>query len=97
MLPPDVIARADEGVRSGARALQLARALNAATRGAQWRFLVTLAAAHAEDGDFESALRVAREARARAAGAAGNAGDVPELIEACLESFRAGRPYRSPR
>jgi tetratricopeptide (TPR) repeat protein len=79
------------GVRDGPRAVALAEPLCAGTRYRAAPFVDTLAAAYAEAGRFEEAvrtatlaLRIARRKRARAA----------EGIERRLALYRDGKPYR---
>ncbi len=80
--------------RDGEEALRIARQISEGEKGERPDYLDTLACAHAEVGDFESAVRVGERALALQE-AAGN----PALIEeskAHLEQFRAGRPVREP-
>lgn len=82
----------DDGVRDGARAVELAAALNERTSFGQPALLSTLAAAQAESGDFTAAIETATKALQLV-------GDqqTPLLgvLNKQLEDFRAGRPYRS--
>ena len=80
--------------RDGNEALRIAKQITQGEAGRRPDYLDTLACAHAESGDFASAVRVGEQALALLE-AAGN----PELIEESkthLEQFRAGRPVREP-
>jgi tetratricopeptide (TPR) repeat protein len=84
----------DEKYRDGAEALRIAQQITEGEQGRRHDFLDTLACAHAEVGDYASAIRVGEQALALVKGS----GD-PDLIEeskAHLEQFRAGRPVREP-
>ncbi len=82
----------DAGLRNGPQAVELAeRALHVAGRPST-SLLNTLAAALAENGQFERAVQVTEQAIA-ASRAAGQERSALEL-EARLELYRAGRPYR---
>jgi tetratricopeptide (TPR) repeat protein len=84
----------DAKLRNGAEALRIAEQITRGEKGNRHDFLDTLACAHAEVGDFVSAVRVGERALALLE-AAGN----PALIEeskAHLAQFRAGRPVREP-
>ncbi len=74
----------DQAVGHARRALQL-------VGSPQPNLLDTLAAAHAEAGNFSQAVRWQEEA-VRRAGDGGNADFV-----ARLERYRQGQPYREPR
>jgi tetratricopeptide (TPR) repeat protein len=78
----------DDAVRDGREALRLAEGVVRATSEGQAEALSTLAAAHAELGDFARAREWQQKAVERA---------VPELTSAMrqrLEAFAAGRPWR---
>jgi Flp pilus assembly protein TadD len=83
----------DPGIRDGAEALRLARAVVQADHGQNPATLSTLAAAHAETGDFPGAIAALR----KAIDLAGRAGNTPELqrLQKALERFTAGEPLRS--
>ena len=78
-------------VRNGPEAVTLAERACHLTQFRDPSFLVTLAAAYAEAGRFEDAIRTAGEARdlARTAGNQKLAGKNQKL----LEMYRAGKPY----
>jgi tetratricopeptide (TPR) repeat protein len=83
----------DDGVRNGAKAVELAERAVRSYGGTDLTILETLGAAYAEAGRFADASRVAREAVAiaRAAGdAAAQAG-----LERQLALYEAGRTLRS--
>lgn len=78
----------DDGIRSGRRAVELAEK---AAKGTQYKaahILSTLAAAHAETGDFKKAIEWSTKAVA-----AGTA-DQKEPLDKELASYRAGKPWR---
>jgi len=81
-------------VRDAQRALELARIAVRATARREWSFLLTLAAAQAESGDFGAATQTAREAL----DVARNSGMTrpPQILDACLSAFASGRPFRVP-
>jgi cytochrome c-type biogenesis protein CcmH/NrfG len=78
-------------IRDGARAVELARQVVEASPGDPWA-LDTLAAAYAESGDFESALRTAQNGLdlARTAGQA----ELTAAIQGRMAGYREGRPHR---
>ena len=90
----------DSTLRDGAAALQLATRVVALAPDPD--FLDTLAAAHAEVGDFDSAVRVQREALALLARQADpgligrDIADRRERLVERLDAYLAGRPWRDP-
>jgi hypothetical protein len=85
----------DASVRDGGRAVEVATALVESVRGASGRLglsldraLSTLAAAHAEAGNFEQAIAVQREAIEAAPNWA------REGLEERLRLYESGQPYR---
>jgi len=82
----------EEQLRDGAKALQLAQAINRETGNRDPRALDGLAAAYAEVGQFDQAARTARHAleRCRPQKLDGLCAE----IRARLELYVAGRPYR---
>jgi tetratricopeptide (TPR) repeat protein len=85
---------ARDGVRSGKEATRCAEKACELTGGNDARLLDIRAAAYAEAGRLEEAVRSARKARelARAAGRDGLARD----IEARAKLYESGRPFRAP-
>lgn len=85
----------DPSVRNGAEAVSLARRLAAVKRNPDPLVLDTLAAAHAENGHFDDAVRSAERALAMATefGMAEFASRIGEH----LASYRSGRPFRQER
>jgi tetratricopeptide (TPR) repeat protein len=81
-------------IRDGARALALASHAVEVTRRQDVVSLDTLAAAHAELGQFDAAIPAAREALSLAQ-AKGDGGMLPELRQR-LETYLARRPFRTP-
>jgi len=84
----------DQEHRDGEEALRIAVQITQGEEGRRHDFLDTLACAHAEVGDFASAVRVGEQALALLE-ATGDS----KLIEASrahLEQFRARRPVREP-
>lgn len=82
----------EENLRDGALALDLASRLHQLTRGSQPVFLRTLAAALAENGQFEEALKVVAQAKsltpARQVG-------LSSIFSSMRRLFELGIPYRS--
>lgn len=83
----------DAQVRDGERALALARRLVEESGGADPAYLDTLAAAHAEVGDFENAVRLARDAIARF-DANGRRDSMPAAFSEHIALFESERPIR---
>ncbi len=80
--------------RDGEQALRIAQEITQGDHGRRPDYLDTLACAHAEVGDFASAVRVAEQALALL-----DAQADPALVAAAsarLEQFRAGQPVREP-
>ena len=93
----------DAGRRDGQLALVIALELNAVAGGAEPALLETLAAAQAETGDFEAAVRSV-ESALEILGDAGRQQAAPadrerliELLNRRLEQYRQGIPARSGR
>ena len=82
-------------LRDGAKAVRIIRSALAQRGERDPAYLDTLAAALAETGDFDEAVRIESEAlqRLRAAGAPG---ELLAELEAHLESYRAHSPVRAP-
>lgn len=81
----------DSGVRDGAEALGLAGQSREGV-GDRWDVLDTLAAAHAETGDFDQAVELARRALELARGL-----EVSAELSTRLGLYEAGTAYREPR
>jgi Flp pilus assembly protein TadD len=82
----------EDEIRSGAEAVRLASRASKRTGNKDALMLDTLAAAHAENGDFNQA--VAGAERALAAAQAAKDGPLADDIAARLELYRLGQPYR---
>jgi spermidine synthase len=84
----------DAGVRNGREALDMAELCCQTTNHVQPGYLKTLAAAYAETGRFEEAVRTAEKALglARQTGQTSLAGD----IETQLSGYRLGKAYHLP-
>lgn len=82
----------DDDLRDGAEALRLAEELERETQGSGPGVLDTLAAACAESGDLERAVRVGERAASawRALGRESEAA----AVEARVAGYRSGRPHR---
>jgi tetratricopeptide (TPR) repeat protein len=85
----------DDGVRDGAEALRMAQRVVAKAGREYPAVLDALAAAYAENGQFDEAVATASEA-VRKATAQQNAG-MARAIQARLDLYRAGRAYRTSR
>jgi protein O-mannosyl-transferase len=81
----------DDSLRSGARAVQLAELANQLSGGEDPLILHTLAAAYAEDRQFEKAVEVAQHALDIAE--TQGIGSLAESLRSKLSLFRAGTPY----
>eukprot|EP00913_Durusdinium_trenchii_P010893 g10222.t1 len=80
----------DESIRNGKLAVQLATRACKMTKWKSANCLGTLAAAHAENGDFESAVKWQKEAQRLYS---------PELKQRwafLLQLYKSGKPYRQP-
>jgi tetratricopeptide (TPR) repeat protein len=84
----------DEKLRDGAEAVRLAERLAAGPGGSDPSRLDTLAAAYAEAGKFDDAVRTAGRARELAQQAGRN--DLAERISQRLNLYERGQPYREP-
>lgn len=82
-----------ESVRDGERAVELAERACDLTDYDQPHILSTLAAAYAEAGDFEQAIRWSQEAITKSE-EQGIAETYDGQLEAELDSYRAGEPWR---
>jgi protein O-mannosyl-transferase len=81
----------EASVRDGARAVELAAKANEVAGDKDAGVLDTLAAAYAEAGRFDDAVRTAQTAIELARGA--GAPETAQRIQGRLESYRAGQPY----
>ena len=82
----------DEDVRDGKRAVQVAKSICEATQYKDYRLLGTLAAAYAENGDFNNAVAITKKEIEMAA-TRGDEKSVNSLNE-LLEQFAAQKPVR---
>ena len=82
----------DEGLRSGTKALDLAREANRLSGGSDVRSLDALAAAYAENGGYGDAVETIQKAIGLATSAAQS--ELLEDLRRRLELYRDGRPYR---
>ena len=97
--PPDIVDRLawilatqeEDALRNGREALELATYAVQATQGAYPHLFEGLAAAQAETGAFDEALKSQERA------IAGYGESVPEAAKQRLESYRARRPLRQAR
>jgi tetratricopeptide (TPR) repeat protein len=84
----------DGSVRNGARAIELAQQANTLTNGQDPSILDTLAAAHAEAGQFAEALRIAR--RAYQLAVQQGKLELAKSIQDKISLYEKGIPYREP-
>lgn len=80
----------DEKIRDGRRAVELALKACEVTKWEQSHIISTLAAGHAEQGDFEAARKFSRQA----VEVGHDEPEVREQLESELASYEAGRPWR---
>jgi tetratricopeptide (TPR) repeat protein len=81
----------NDAIRDAARSITLAEKACEATEWKEGHIISTLAAGHAEKGDFESAQKFSRKA-IDADTAAG--GDVEDQLKNELANYEAGKPWR---
>ena len=84
----------DPQVRNGAQAVSMAERACQVTGFQEPQFMGTLAAAYAEVGRFDDAVKMAE--RAKSLAAAQGKGAIVERNQQLLELYRAGKPYRGP-
>jgi tetratricopeptide (TPR) repeat protein len=80
----------EDALRDGKRAIDLARKACEKTEWKEAHIVSTLAAGHAEAGDFEAARKFSRQAVDLGDGAA----DVTEQLKNELANYEAGKPWR---
>jgi tetratricopeptide (TPR) repeat protein len=80
----------DDAIREGKRAITLALKACEGTEWEEAHIISTLAAAHAETGDFEAARKYSKQAVEKA----GEDDEVKEQLAAELASYEAGKPWR---
>jgi Tfp pilus assembly protein PilF len=83
----------DDGIRNGDEAVRLAEAANSASLGKDFQALNVLAAAYAEAGRFDAAIRSAERALERVGASAG--ADARQGAEHRLARYREGHAFRS--
>jgi tetratricopeptide (TPR) repeat protein len=81
----------EDGVRDADRAITLAEKACEKTEWKAAHIISTLAAGHAEKGDFDTAKKFSRQAVAADAEAGG---EVEEQLKAELANYEAGKPWR---
>lgn len=86
--------QSDANHRNAAEALKLARQACKTTEHQRPGYLDTLAAAHAANGDFSAAVKVARDAILLAGGSGQQ--QLTEILQARLQLYLAKKPYREP-
>jgi hypothetical protein len=84
----------DPRLRNGLRAVDLAEQVCDATARRQPRFLDTLAAAYAEAGRFDAAVRTAREALALATPS--GPAELVNGLRRRIERYEAHQPWHDP-
>lgn len=80
----------DDALRDGKRAIELARKACEKTEWREAHIVSTLAAGHAEAGDFEGAKKFSRQA----VDLGDDASEVKSQLEEELASYEAGKPWR---
>jgi tetratricopeptide (TPR) repeat protein len=82
----------DENIRNGKRAVEVAKSICESTGYSDYRLFSTLAAAYAEDGDFENAILISQKAIKMATAK----GDQPTVdsMRKRLEQFKSEKPVR---
>jgi Flp pilus assembly protein TadD len=85
----------DAKIRNGAEAVRLAERASELTERKLAMFIGTLAAAYAEAGKFDQAVKAGEEA-AEVAAAAGEE-ELAETNRKFVEQYRAQKPYREQR
>jgi Tfp pilus assembly protein PilF len=80
----------DDSIRDGKRAIGIAEKACELTEWKQPHIISTLAAAHAEAGDFDEARKYSRQA----VEGSDEASEVRNQLKKELESYEAGKPWR---
>lgn len=80
----------DDAIRDGGRAIELAKRACELTDWKEAHIISTLAAAHAEAGDFEAARTYSRQAVEQG----GSNDEIKSQLEAELASYRDNKPWR---
>lgn len=80
----------DDDLRDGKRAIELAKKACEETDWEEAHIISTLAAAYAEEGDFETARKYSKQAVEQG----GEANEVAEQLAAELASYEAAKPWR---
>jgi tetratricopeptide (TPR) repeat protein len=86
---------ADDALRDGGKAVDLAEKANRLTGGNNAQFLVTLAAAYAEAGRLAEAVQTANRALQLAEASADNA--LVKLLRTHLQLYQSGSPLQKPQ
>jgi Tfp pilus assembly protein PilF len=81
----------EEAIRDGKRAIELATKACEVTKWEQPHIISTLAAAHAETGDFDAARKYSAQA---VEADADSPPEVRQQLEGELANYRAGKPWR---
>jgi Flp pilus assembly protein TadD len=84
----------DSEIRNGAEAVQMAESAVRTTKEGEPIFLGTLAAAYAEAGRFDDAIKTAIKARDLAL--SHGMKELADRNEQLLQEYRAGKPHREP-